>query len=62
MIALLPFAGTSAAEGYLSRIEGEQRKYHAESWARACRAHHLFRVDGRDAAVQLREALAPGGG
>jgi hypothetical protein len=62
MIALLPFAGTSAAEGYLSRIEGEQRKYHAESWARACRAHHLFKVDARDAAVQLREALAPGGG
>ena len=61
MIALLPFAGASAAEGYLSRIETEQRRYYAESWANAFLAYHLCRIDARDAALQLREVLAPGG-
>lgn len=61
LLALLPFVGSSGAEGYRSRIEAEHRKYCADSWEQAFLGFHLFTVDGRNPADQLQKFLTAGG-
>lgn len=60
LLVLLPFAGPSAVDGYLQRIDAQIRQCCPEDWEQILQRRDSVRVDQRDAVVQVQDLLAEG--
>ncbi len=55
LIALLPFAGSMAAEGHFQRMRTESRLHYGEEWEKSFIRHKIFSISTQDCAKQIKQ-------